>query len=406
MKHALLAIVCSMLLSVGQADVVKTGYFAGLELVPMAGARMAQLEAEPAAVLIFAADANSVDATAKFDQWFRDPNRPRVNVYAVSVGPEDTPFDVISEVLRQRELQVPSFHVRGSNLLNSKEYRLLVLDRGGKVRREFDDLDLAALNSELTNPAGSTAAGGSTAAATSTATTTTTISIDGGPAATPTPAPGAVIVEDVNSNEPIYYNQRFGMTVQFPPGWQYRIARNGDGAVCRSPRGRLDLRVWAVPNATAADGSPGKMSPSEYIQQFIKSLGEQNSTEVDVDRRFVVEDDDAKGRDYMYTYARLNAPDNPAAGSTRYRARIQVFELGGTLKVAGAEAPAREFDAAVNSVIEPFFVSFHPRIEAPEGGPPPPVATRGPGEPVGVSPAPPAVETDRGASPAGTQRSY
>lgn len=395
MKLSLIALSCVLALSVAQADVVKTGYFAGLDLVPMAGARMAQLESEPAAVLIFAADANSVDATAKFDQWFRDPNRPRMNVYAVSVGPEDTPFDVISEVLRQRELQVPSFHVRGSNLLNGKEYRLLLLDRGGQVRREFDNLDFAALAAEVSNPG---ATPRSSAATSVSGVTTTTISVDGGPSATPTPVPDGVVVEDVNSNEPIYYNQRFGMTVQFPPGWQYRIARNGDGAVCRAPRGRLDLRVWAVPNNTAADGTPGQMSPSEYIQQFIKSLGEQNNTEPDIDRRLVVEDDEAKGRDYMYTYAHLNEPDNPAGGSTHYRARIQVFEVGGNLKVAGAEAPAREFDSIANSVIEPFFLSFHPRIEAPEGAPPPPAAVR----------AAPAASNSTPAAPEGaeTRRSY
>jgi hypothetical protein len=401
MKRSFFAFICTAALDLSYADAVKTGYFAGLELVPMAGARMAQLEAEPAAVLIFAADANSVDATAKFDQWFRDPNRPRVNAYAVSVGPEETPFEVISEVLRQRELQIPSFHVRGSNLLSGKEYRLLLLDRGGQVRKEFDNLDLAALNAELTSASTAPQASSQVSATA----TTTTISIDGGPAATPTPAPNGVVVEDVNSNEPIYYNQRFGMTVQFPPGWQYRIARNGDGAVCRAPRGRLDLRVWAVPDTTAADGSAGQMSPSEYIQQFIKSLGEQNNTEADIDRRLVVEDDDAKGRDYMYTYARLNEPGNPEAGSTRYRARIQVFELGGNLKVVGAEAPAREFDSVANSIIEPFFLSFHPRIETPEGGMPP---TGNPS--VGEQSKPPADgaagEINRSSAPPVPRRSY
>lgn len=366
------------------ADVVKTGYFSGLDLVPMQGARFAQLEAEPAAVLIFAADANSADATTKFDQWFRDPNRPRVNVYAVSVGPEDTPFEVISEALRQRGMQVPTFHLRGGNLLQGHEYRLLVLDRGGQVRRELGNLDFGALNAALGAPAGAAVSSGSTI------TSSTTVSVDGGAALTPTPVPQGVTVEDVDSNEPIYYNRQFGITIQFPPGWNYRIARNGDGAVCKAPRGKLDLRVWAAPNNVNTDGSPGTMTPSEYIQQFTKSLGEQNGTEPNIERRYVVEDENSKGRDYMYTYARRNDPQNPAAETVRYRARMQVFDVNGTFKVASAEAPSPEFDAVNNAIIEPFFVSFHPRIQAPDGVPSRPNGTGPDGNSGSENAAPPA----------------
>ncbi|MGI8906841.1 MAG: hypothetical protein ACR2IE_10160 [Candidatus Sumerlaeaceae bacterium] len=380
------------------ADVVKTGYFAGLDLVPMQGARITQLEQDPAAVLIFAADANSVDATTKFDQWFRDPNRPRVNVYAVSIGPEDTSFEVISEILRQRELHVPAFHVRGSNLLQGRESRLLVLDKGGQIKRELNGLDFAALNAELGAPGTTAAAAGSPAS--------TAISMDGGPVATPTPTSTSTVVE-VDSSEPVYHNQQFGMTVQFPPGWNYRIARNGDGAVSKSPRGKLDLRVWAVPNTSSAGGGAGQMSPSEYIQQFTKSIGEQNQSEVNTERRFVVEDEEVKGRDYIYNYSRLLDPGNPAAGSARYRARIQVFDSNGMLKVAGAEAPIREFDAAANTVIEPFFLGFHPRIETPDGVTPPPAADAR--ALPGASPvptAPPATPTPAAGTPPPAQRSY
>lgn len=345
-----------------QAEIVKAGYFGGLDLVPMEGARLTQLDQEPAVVLIFAADANSVDATAQFDQWFRDPNRPRVNVYAISVGPQDTPFEVISEVLRQRGLQVPTFHLRGGNLLNGKEYRLLVLDRGGQIRREFPTLDFAAVSAEL----GASGAASSTAITRTVTTTQTAVSIDGGPVATPTPVPDGVVVEDVTSNEPIYYNQRYGLTIQFPPNWTYRIAKNGDGAVCKSPTGRLDLRVWATPNETATGGGAGKMTPKEYIEQFIGALGEQNNTQVSVDNRLVVEDDELRGRDYTYSYGKQLEGVGAPGPTVRYRGRIQVFEAGGVLKAAGAEAPSREFDAASNTVIEPFFLSFHPRIEKPD----------------------------------------
>jgi hypothetical protein len=176
-----------------------------------------------------------------------------------------------------------------------------------------------------------------------------------------------VVVEDVTSNEPIYFNKRYGITVQFPPNWTYRIAKNGDGAVSKSPTGRLDLRVWATPNETAVGGAAGKMTPKEYIEQFISALGEQNNTQVSVEQRLVVEDDELRGRDYAYTYSKQLEGPEPGGATVRYRGRIQVFDAGGVLKAAGAEAPAREFDAAANSVIEPFFLSFHPRIETPEG---------------------------------------
>lgn len=323
------------------AEAVQNGYFQGLDLIPMQGTNMRQLEEEPAVVLLFAADANSTDQTSAFDAWYRKTDRPKVNAYAVSVGPGGTPFEVIQEVLRQRDLQVPVFHVRGSDLLEGRDWRLIILDNGGKVRRSFDTLDFAAVEQELAGQGQAVAESGETTA----------------------PAPAVAIEAAPTPSTPLYQNLPYGMTIEFPPDWPYREAKNKDGAVARGPQGRLDLRVWALPNTVGTDGQPGEMTAVEYIDQFLDGLAEQNQTRVNMERRLVVEDESDKGRDAIYSYGRLIEPENPSAGYIRYRGRIQVFASDGILKVAGAEAPAPEFDAAANSVIEPFFLSFHPRVE-------------------------------------------
>ncbi len=108
-------------------------------------------------------------------------------------------------------------------------------------------------------------------------------------------------------------------------------------------------------------------SPVQYIDDYLSGIGDLNRTRVSVDRRLVVEDDDIRGRDYIYSYLRLLDPEDPASGSTRFRGRVQVFVHGGYIKAAAAEGPAGEFDAMMQEIVEPFFLSFHPKLE-PVGG--------------------------------------
>ena len=53
--------------------------------------------------------------------------------------------------------------------------------------------------------------------------------------------------------------------------------------------------------------------------------------------------------------------DEAAAGGVRYRGRMQVFESDGNFKAVGAEGPGAEFDGN-QQIIEPFFLSFRPKI--------------------------------------------
>lgn len=346
--HSFALAIMGLPLSV-EAVLIRSGFFSGQDMVPMQGTTMRQLEAEPAAVLFFTPEAASIDETSRFDQWYRDPGRPKINAYAVSVGPEETPFDVIAEVLRQRELKVPTFHIRGGNLLQGKEFRLLLLDNGGQVRRAFENLDFAALEQELNFQRSSAGASG-TVTATNNADQVTTD------------------VGHLQTNEPLYRNHQFRMQVEFPPDWTYRVARSNDGAIAKSPEtGRVDLRIWALPDSGASTdpgtGASVAISPVQYIEDYLEGISELNHTRVSVDRRLVVEDDDARGRDYVYSYTRLLDPEDPGAGSIRYRGRIQAFVYDGFVKAAAAEGPVGEFDAMSQEIIEPFFLSFHPKLE-------------------------------------------
>jgi len=381
--HAL-AFACAFSALSAHAVLVRSGFFSGMDMVPMQGTTMRQIEDEPAAVLLFKPEAGTVEVTAQFDRWFSDPARPKINAYAVSIGPEETPFDVMAEVLRQRELKVPTFHIRGGNLLQGQEYRLLLLDNGGQVRKAFEKLDMPALEQELgvRREAPVAAASADPAAATSTVTTVTVTQVG--------VAPG----EMSNVNEPLYRNSQFRMQVEFPTGWTYRVAKSNDGAVAKAPNGQLDLRVWALPNDVAPNGAPGSMTAIEYIDEFLSGIGEMNKTRVSVDRRLIVEDDEAKGRDYVYSYNKLIEPDNPAAGVVRHRGRIQVFDHDGFIKACGADGPAREFDALDQSLIESYFLTFHPKLEtepAPAAADLGQPATAAP--PVRVEPARPASRT-------------
>ena len=334
----------------GHGAVAQSGYFAGHDFHPMEGASLELLGREPAAVLIFALEAGTSEITAKFDKWYQDPDRPGVTVYAIAASPETTSYVLAEEVLTQRGLKVPAFYVRGKALLNGKEYRLLLLDRGGNVRRSFSTLDLSALETELGFARSKTATDvGSSAVQT----IQNALKSDSNSARQGSGGESELLTA------PVYHNQRFEMTIGFPPGWGYRVSKNGDGAVARSPIGQLDLRVWGLANTEGQE----PQSPADYIDSFTRSLGQKYQSQVTVERRLVVEDEDAKGRDYVYSYLRPSEPGQEGSRKSRYRGRIQVFSQGGVLKAAAAEASVSEFSAAEGPIIEPFFLSFHPRIE-------------------------------------------
>jgi hypothetical protein len=329
------SVVAALLLTCvcAHGETVRSGYFRGMNLRPLPGADASSLGIEPAAVLVIAGDSGEFEELVQFDQWFRQAHDYEYPIYAVAVVPADYSLDILEEVIVQLELKVPVFVTR-SDVLRGEKARLLVLDRG--EAQQLPGIDLPGLErrmNELAEAAGIVPRGGRTTARE--------------PQTTATPATGT---------SPYYFNKRYTFSVRFPRGWTWKESQNGDGAVGvpESDRTRLDIRVWATPNSEAAEGQPGQMTIPGYLNRHFSFLKEEHNTNVEIERRFVVTDNDQEGRDYTYSYTRPGG-----RRGQQYRGRIQAFEHRGVFKVANVEGPADEFGASAR-MIEDFVLSFRP----------------------------------------------
>lgn len=324
------------------AETIEKGYFTGINLTPLSGATMTMAAADPAAVIVFSTDASSIEATKQFSAWQQQPHSYEYAIFGVVQVREDQPREMAEEVLNQRGIGFPVFSTR-ADLLQGQSSRVLLISRGEADRlASVDPAAIEARMNEYAAKAGAKPAAGS----------------QPGAAASPPPSPASG--ESV-SRDPVYANTRFDYSVQFPRGWEYRIADNKDGAVAKPPPGvNLDFRVWAAPNQEIAQGDPGKMTVVEYVNRHIAFISEDIKGRVDIDRKFIVRDDNTEGRDYSYSYTRTAAEPGKPAG--RIRGRIQVFDSGGVFKVAGAEGPAAEFERS-QEMIEDFIVSFKPALQ-------------------------------------------
>ena len=342
----------------------RDGFFTGVELEPIANASIGTVEAEPAVALMFATDQNTADVTRQFNDWYESASRPDVAVYAIAVGPANLSREVVVEAVQQRELKMPVYLTRTDMLLGDS-FRVLVLDDDREIDR-FTSMDPVALNASLKRAGFSVAAASvpsSTPAPGVTVTTTTTIMTAPAPVATVPTTTGEPMVLGGPGGDRIYSNEDIGLSVEFPPDWEYRVPAKNDGAVAIPPTGsRLDLRVWSV-IATA-----GVSSAEQYVDNTLDALARKYGVRISVERRFQVNADGEDGYDVTYQYVRSLNPANPALGGLLYRGRMQVFLIGDRIKAASAEAPSGEFQAATPTV-ESFIRSFSTRAAAPPANP-------------------------------------
>lgn len=335
---ALLVCACLCIVSPAAAVLVEQGYFSGADLVPLLGAKTSVLGIEPACVLVISTTAPSLEASDKFELWAHSTHNYKYVIYGVVVVPPDQLPEVTEEVIRQRGFSFPMFQTHRDFLVGAS-YRALVVDRG--TVQQIPSLDTAAMERVM----------GAVAARAGLIPTN------------PNAAPG----DTSNTTEPVtssgssgtYVNHRYNFAVDFPRGWKAREAQNQDGAVAKGPPdSKLDVRVWAVQNNEDASGNAGRLSLTDYMKKHIKYISEDAGAEVNLERRFVVHDDDVEGRDYIYSYRKGGADGEGAL----MRGRVQVFESSGQFKAASAEGPAAEYDKN-KEMIEQFIVSFRPRAE-------------------------------------------
>lgn len=343
---AALSIVAGLLIPASSwADAPADGFFYGIDMEPIAGAVITTVETEPAVALVFAVDQKTADVTKAFDDWYLRTDRPQVTVYAIGVVPDGLSRDVALEAIQQRALHMPVF-LANSDMLLGDDFRISVLNDDAEVSR-FTTLDVDGVYAALKGEG---------------------VTI---PTPVSTPAPQAVVEEPLepapttanpavadsirggtDGKPNLYVNDQYGMQVLFPPGWQFQVAGQGDGAVAIAPKeSQLDMRIWALP----ADS--GISTPQDYVDQRLENLAQKYKTRVNIERHLRVVRNGHSSVDVTYTFTRPLNEAAPARGGMVYRGRMMVYLEDGNVKAAGVEAPAGHFMAAfplVNSFIRSF----------------------------------------------------
>jgi hypothetical protein len=316
-------------------EVVENGYFADTDVQPLRGASMNVFGSEPAAVIVFSSDGEGIEAAAKFDAWARQSHMYDFPRFGVVIGAPDETTDILEEVLTQKDVKMPVFYTR-AKLLHGGKFRILAIDRG--EAQDHGSLDFGSLETKMNSLADAAKKAPGTPTPVDSAVPT---------AATPTPA---------STKRLEYANTRYSFVVQFPPGWTYKAARNGDGAVGQAPTtSTLDVRVWAVPKSQAS-GVSGETGVPDFVIAHLETLGKRAGTEVNIERKFIVREGEFEGRDYLYSYPEKAAGGEGSKAQTR-RGRIQAFDADGVYKVASAEGESAEFERN-RSVIDAFLESF------------------------------------------------
>lgn len=352
------------------------GYFYGVEMDPVGSANISAVETEPAVALVFAVDQETADITRQFDAWFQGANRPQVGVFAIGVVPEGMSRDVAVTAIEQRNLHMPVF-LAVSDILMGEDYRLLVLNNDMETARfltlnwaeAYDALEKAGVSVTAEPPvtaatAVTTATVSSTpvpsAATRASAATPTTAIVTTATAATttarvtpaePTPDKSKALVLGGEDSDGIYINKLYGMRVQFPPGWKYRVSGKRDGAVAIEPRGsRMDMRIWAL---AAEDVN----SPQQYVDKRLDSIAKSNRTRVQVERQMHLNQDGLESMDVTFTYTKPIDENAPARGGLIWRGRLLVVMDNGLIKAAAVNAPGGEF-LATFPFVDSFIRSF------------------------------------------------
>jgi hypothetical protein len=317
------------------AAIVESGYFEGSDFRPLSGARTNVLSQEPAVAFVCSPTAENYELFDKFNGWAQQPHKYAYPAYGVVIIGENQSREVIEEVLLQRQIKIPVFTTR-TDYLNENPFLVLILDEGRA--RQFNGFDPGSLEKELD-----------------------LLAARAGLEPRTVPTGGETSGSEPRRTEvknPLFVNRRFEFTVRFPPDWDYKIAKNNDGAVGVPPAGiSLDARVWAAPEAVSDD--PTDPPPYIQIKEHLKYVGSLAKGEVTVEKKLKVFDNENEGRDYTYSYVRAVSADKP---EQKYRGRIQAFVENGVAKVVCVEGSAEEFDRN-SEMADKLIYSFRPTIE-------------------------------------------
>jgi len=309
-----------------------SGFFEDNEFQALGNAEPGLLESPLAGVLVFRHDPENYGRLQQLQNWANEHSNYGVPIYAIAVVARDELADVVEEILSQRQISLPVF-VSSENILeDGRPYQLLVVRKDRA--RQVPDFDLEALSKQLER-----------------------LATELGLAVTQ-PSKSDLATTRVQSKNPLYVNQQYGFRIRWPQNWDYKIARNGDGAVGVPPTGLpLEARVWAAPEIKSSDPT----DPPAYVQikDYLNYVGTLAKGPVNIEKKLKVFDGDIEGRDYTYSYVRAAQGDKP---EQLYRGRIQAFVVDGVGKLVCVEGPATVFDEQAE-MIEKFIYSFHPTLE-------------------------------------------
>jgi len=315
-----------------RAEILEKGIWAGKDFKAIGAGDVLVAESPLAAVFICKHGTSNYDLLTKFESWTHSPDHTAVPAFAVIVLDNEEQHDVAEEVITQRGFKIPVL-TTSEDLLDGSQYRLALISEN--QLKTFPDFDLAAL----------TQAVGTVAQASS-------------PMMTVSQTPETTSPRKNQARNPLYVNQRYEFSIRWPKGWDYKVARNGDGAVGIPPEGLpLEARVWAAPEIKSDD--PSDPPPYVQIKDYLNYLKTQARGEIQVESKLKVFDGDIEGRDYTYSYVRAGKEGQP---DMKYRGRIQAFVVDGIAKLVCVEGPEEVFKQNSNE-IEKFIYTFHPFIE-------------------------------------------
>ncbi|MCX7626699.1 MAG: hypothetical protein N2Z21_10900 [Candidatus Sumerlaeaceae bacterium] len=311
-------------------EVIQSGPWSGRTLLPIGPSDPAIAESAFAAAIVCRHASSNYERLALFESLSQTTSTMGTPFFAVIQVANEDQIDVVEEVANQRGIRIPLFATT-DDFLGSRDFAVFLLTQG-RVE-EIPEFSADRLVGAIASKRPSFSA------------------VQVGEA----PTTSSVVLPARN---PLYVNQRYEFSVRWPKGWNYKIARNNDGAVGVPPSGSaLEARVWAAPELKSSDPT----DPPAYVQikDYLNYLKSQARGDIKVETKLKVFDGDIEGRDYTYTYIRAGKDGKP---DEKYRGRVQAFVVDGVAKMISVEGPEDEFKREEDT-IDKFIYSFHPTIE-------------------------------------------
>lgn len=315
---------------VARTEIIQNGPWSGRTLLPIGHSDPSIAESALAAAVVCRHARANYEKIALFDAVSQTTSAAGIPFFAVIQVTNEDQMDVVEEVANQRGIRIPVFATT-DDFLGSRDCAVFLFTQGRVEEIPAGDAEkllgaIAAKRSAISAPQ-----------------------------ARDMPTTAAAVLPARN---PLYVNQRYEFSVRWPKGWNYKIARNNDGAVGVPPAGSaLEARVWAASEIKSTDPT----DPPAYVQikDYLNYLKSQARGEIKVETKLKVFDGDIEGRDYTYTYVRAGKEGKP---DEKFRGRIQAFVVEGVAKMICVEGPEEEFKRE-EDMIEKFIYSFHPTIE-------------------------------------------